>query len=226
MTFANQDYQIALKEYVESHRLLYKDNKFSELFHGLLKRQIMYNQNIVYTFEYFSYIELNLVDIFNKLSNKGRVFYNAFNVPEINLIDAIREEFSPRNSTFHNSESVEQKSIYCTAPYLIFILNSKKTVGDQTYNYFNVGKISYGQEIDISCLVEYPENKNRYRISSIIKEKNINNNINNDKSENYINNNVDENGQFYYYENKITINGIFIKEGYYEHVLIYKQLKD
>jgi len=223
--FANPDYKIALQKYVESHRLIYSDNKFSELFHGLLKRQILYNQNIVYTFEYFSYIELNLVDIFNKLSNEGRVFYNAFNVPEINLIDAIREEFSPRSSTYNNSASIEQKSIYCTAPYLIFILNSKKTVGEQVYNYFNVGKIVYGQEIDISYLAEYPENKNRYRISSIIKEKNINNN-NNDKSENYINNNVDENGQFYYYENNIKINGIFIKEGYYEQVLIYKQLKD
>jgi hypothetical protein len=242
--FANGDCQIALKEYVEFHRTLYSKNKFSELFHGLLKRQILFNQKILYSFEYFSYIELNLVDIYNKLANEGRIFYNSFNVPEINLIDAIREQFSSRNSKFNNFDSIEQKSLFCTAPYLIFILNSQKSFQNQIYNYFNFGKFVYGLEIDISCLVEYSENKKIYKISSIIKEKSVNNNINNNNinfnSNNiitnnnddnddhckYINSNVDEYGQFYYYKNNNKISGIFNKPGYYDHVLIYKQLKE
>ena len=246
--FANRDYQIALRGYVESHRLIYFNNKYSELIHGLLKRQILVNQNFLYTYECFSYIELNLLDIFNKLSSEGRVFFNSFGVPEINLIDAIREEFSSRNSVFSGTKCIEQKSIHSTAPYLIFILNNQKKVQEQIYNYFNIGIFVYGQELDISCLAEYAENKNKYKISSIIKEKNINNNNNinninnnniiinnninnidtnsNDYNCQYINNNIDENGQFYYYENNNKKSGIFNKPGYYDHILIYKQLKD
>ena len=199
----------------------------------------MFNQNISYSYEIFSYIELNLVDIYNKLSSERRVFDNSFNVPEINLIDAIREQFSSRNSLFKGSQCFEQKSIHSTAPYLIFIINSQKKIQKQIYNYFNVGIFVYNQEIDISCLAEYAENKNKYKISSIIKEKSINNNINtnnintnNINANNNINNckykniNVDEYGQFYYYENNNKIPGIFNKPGYYDHVLIYKQLKD
>ena len=240
--FANQDYQIALRGYVEFHRSLYFNNKFSELIHGLLKRQIFVNQNFLYTYECFSYIELNLVDIFNKLSSEGRVFYNSFGVPEINLIDAIKEEFSSKNSLFNGSQCIEQKSIHSTAPYLIFIINNQKKVHEQIYNYSNIGIFVYGQELDISCLTEYAENKNKYKISSIIKEKSINNNINNDINNNNINNNIntnnndynckyininiDENGQFYYYENNNKKYGIFNRTGYYDHVLIYKQLKN
>ena len=53
--FANKDYKLALKGYVEFHRLLYLNNKFSELFHGLLKRQILLNQNILYLFLFSLY---------------------------------------------------------------------------------------------------------------------------------------------------------------------------
>ena len=228
-SFANTNYLIAFKEYFESHKLLYFNNKFSELFHGLLKRKItVNNQNIFYSYDCFSYIELNLVDIYNKLSSEGRVFYNSFNAPVLNLIDAINEEFSSRNSIFNCLQSFEQKSIYSTAPYLIFILNSQKYYQNQIYNFFNVGFFVYGQEIDIACLAECTENTNKYKISSIIKEKSIiyNNAYNNDYNCKYINNNVDEYGQFYYYENNNKISGIFNKPGYYDHVLIYKQLTD
>jgi len=228
--FANINNLIALQNYVESHQKLYLNNDFSNLFHGLLKRKIIVNQNIFYSYECFSYIELNLVDIYNKLLTEGRVISNSFNPPKINLIDAIREEFSSRKSIFNFCQSVEEKSIHSTAPYLIFILNSQKSSNNQIYNFFNYGIFVYDQEINISCLVENPENKNKYKISSIIKEKSINNinsnSNNNDCNCKYIYNNVDKCGQFYYYENNSKIPGIFNKPGYYDHVLIYKQLKD
>ena len=222
--FANEDNEKALQDYVQFHTNLYLNNKFSELFHGLLKRKLMINQKIIYSYESYSYIELNLVDIYNKLSSEGRV-YNCFNVPVINLFDAIKEEFSFRSSIYKQSQSFEEKSIFSTAPYLIFILNSQKTNQNQIYNYFNYGVFIFGQEIDLSQLVEYKENMNKYTISSIIKEKNININNINDNSK-YVSNNVDENGQFYYFENNNKINGVFNNPGYYEHILIYKQLNN
>ena len=241
-SFAHKDYQKSLEEYVKFHRSLYSNNKFSELFHGLLKRKIMLNPNILYSFESFSYIELNLVDIYNKLSSEGRVFYNSFNVPEINLIDAIREEFSSKKSFFKGLECFEQKSIYTTAPYLIFILNSQKKIEKQISNYFSFGIFVYDDEIDISCLAEYAENNNKYKISSIIKEKSINNNNTNNNTNNintnninanknisncnYKNINVNEYGDFYYYENNDKKFGKFNNPEYIYHVLIYKQLKD
>ena len=170
-------------------------------------------------------IELNLMDIYEKFLKDGRIRINIENnTPEINLIEAINETFSPKSSKFKNVPCLEKKNIYTTPPYLIFILNRRRST--QYYS----GSFIYSNKVDLSCVIENKENKNNYEIVSIIKENaNIvdNNNISNNINEynyKYITINKNDSGIFYYYENNKREEGLFEKKGFYDHILIFKVL--
>jgi hypothetical protein len=96
-------------------------------------------------------------------------------------------------------------------------------------NNYYYGHFIYNDKINLSQFIVRDDNKNEYILTSIIKERMnlIQNNSDNEENTiyNYITINRDENGQFYYYEGNLKKNGMFVNNEYYEHVLIYKQLK-
>ena len=221
----DMDQSKALKEYTQIY-IKKNNNELAKLFHGFLKKTININNTLYYySFEYYSVIELNLIDIYEKLYITGRIRINLeTNIPEINLIEAINETFSPKNSKFKNVPCLEKKNIYTTPPYLIFILNRRRST--QYYS----GSFIYSNKVDLSCVIENKENKNNYEIVSIIKENaNIvdNNNISDNINEynyKYITINKNDSGIFYYYENNKREEGLFEKKGFYDHILIFKVL--
>lgn len=130
-------------------------------------------------------------------------------------MECIIEELCQKFTFYNNYQCIEYKYIYSTSPYLIFILNRRKS---EIYYYFH--NFIYSDEIDLSSIILEKNNSNIYVLSSIIKEKrklDENNNFI------YITINRDENGEFYFYENNKKKIGKFESIEYYDHILIFKQ---
>lgn len=189
-------------------------NKIGELFYIFFQKKFWCNNKIInISYEYNFVLELNVFDIFTKLDGQGRLHINQNHVPQLNLKECILETLNQRLTNNY----IECKYIYSTSPYLIFILNRRKS---EILYYF--GHFIYSDEIDLSSIIIEKDNSNRYVLSSIIKEKR-----DLDKNNNfiYITINRDKNGQFYYYENNKKILGKFENNGYFDHILIFKQKK-
>ena len=179
-----------------------------------------------YIYEHKFVFELNLYDIF-KVKSKNKTLKINNNVPELDLIECIKEYSFPIN-TFNNFiPNNEPFFLYDTSAYLIFILNRK---GNDDNNYY-FGNFIYSNKIDLSSVILTKDSAKIYKLSSVIKERKIIPDINDNKESggyynfNYITINMDNNGEFYYYENNIKISEMFINNSYFEHILIFKQEK-
>ena len=186
-------------------------NKINELFCIFFQKRIIYNYQIInYSYEHNFVFELNVFDIYLKKKN-----INPNQTPQLNLMECIIEELCQKFTFYNNYQCIEYKYIYSTSPYLIFILNRRKS---EIYYYFH--NFIYSDEIDLSSIILEKNNSNIYVLSSIIKEKrklDENNNFI------YITINRDENGEFYFYENNKKKIGKFESIEYYDHILIFKQ---
>ena len=217
----NNNEIIAFNNFISKYSKENYNNKIAEFFHFFLQKRIMFNNNIInYSYNFKCIFEFNLLDIFN--SGKCR-FNMQTQRPIINLFECISATLSPKFTIFNNMQCMEQEFIYSTSSYLIFIMNRR----GPNSNY--CGHFIYSDIIDLSQFIVRDDNKNEYILTSIIKERMnlIQNNSDNEENTiyNYITINRDENGQFYYYEGNLKKNGMFVNNEYFEHVLIYKQLK-
>ena len=210
-------------DYLEQYQKnSYCNNKIGEFFHIFFQKRIIQNNKInKYLYEYNIGFDLNLVDISKILISSRRMGINLqlnnFENINLDLLECISETLYSKFIFLNNLQFIEQKFLYTTPPYLIFILNRRRD-GE----YFN-GKFTYSNEINLSNIVVRKDGGNIYKLSSIIKEKqNLNEN---EEKFNYITINRDEKGQFYYYEKNEKKSGMFDKNGFVEHVLIFKQLK-
>ena len=132
------------------------------------------------------------------------------------------ENSSPTFSYYNFNQYTEQKYLYSTPLYLIFILNRRVNE-----NYYYDGHLNYNTKIDLSSVIIRKDNANIYKLSSVIKEKRypptINNKISrNEYNFNYITINTDINGNFYYYEGGKKISKMFKNGEYFGHILIYR----
>ena len=201
-------------KYLESLAINNNNNKIGELFYIFFQKKIINNfQNNNYIiYEHKFVFELNLYNIFKEKSNNGTLIYNN-QIPQL-------------NECINYISCIEQKFLYSTSAYLIFILNRE---GPENYYYF--GNFIYSKRIDLSSIILREDNSKIYKLSSIIKEKKIIPDINDNKESddnynfNYITINMDNNGNFYYYENNEKISKIFIHNRYFDHILIFKQEK-
>lgn len=215
----NQNFFDYLEQYQKNS---YCNNKIGEFFHIFFQKRIIQNNKInKYLYEYNIGFDLNLVDISKILISSRRMGINLqlnnFENINLDLLECISETLYSKFIFLNNLQFIEQKFLYTTPPYLIFILNRRRD-GE----YFN-GKFTYSNEINLSNIVVRKDGGNIYKLSSIIKEKqNLNEN---EEKFNYITINRDEKGQFYYYEKNEKKSGMFDKNGFVEHVLIFKQLK-
>ena len=184
------------------------------------KRITNYSQSINYSYEHEYVFELNLFYIFKKKFFDGTLSYNSAQIPILNLNECIMENSSPQYSNNNFNPCIEQKFLYSTPAYLIFILNRR--VND---NLYFTGHFQYDKNIDLLSLILNKDNISKYKLSSIIKEKRYLYSII-DKDEydfNYITINLDCNGDYYYYKNNKKISEMFNKNGYFIHILIYRQ---
>ena len=202
-------------------------NKIGEYFFMFFQKRITNCfQMINFSYEHKYVFKLNLFDIFNKKSNIGTLSFNKSTMPELNLIECINEYSSPIYSFYNFNQYIEQQFLYSTPAYLIFILNRR---GNENCYYF--GDFKYSNIIDLSSVILRKDNAKIYKLSSVIKEKRylIDNNNQNSKNNydfNYITINIDNNnGKFYYYDinKKKEVYKMFKKDGYYDHILFFKQ---
>ena len=225
----SNDYNDEQKSFYEYLKLLASsnnNNKIGEFFYIFFQKKINNFQMINNIYNHEFVFELNLYEIFREKSNNNTLIVKN-NIPQLNLKDCITENSLPKNAIYNFNQCIEQKFLYSTSAYLIFILNRK---GNQNYYYF--GDFIYSNRIDLSSVIQRNDNAKIYKLSSIIKEKNIVADIN-DKKENednynfnYITINMDNNGEFYYYENNKKISKMFTHNKYFDHILIFKQEKD
>ena len=218
----NNNEIIAFNNFISKYSKENFNNQIAQLFHFFLQKRIMFNNNIInYSYNFNCIFEFNLLDIFNA----GKCGFNMqTQLPMINLFECISATLSPKFTNFNNMQCMEQEFLYSTSSYLIFIMNRR----GENNNYY-CGHFIYSDIINLSQFIVRNDNKNEYILTSIIKERMnlIKNNSDNEENTNYnyITINRDENGQFYYYEGKSKKNGMFVNNEYFEHVLIYKQLK-
>ena len=200
-------------------------NKIGEYFCIFFQKRISNYFQTNFAYEHKYVFELNLFDIFNKKSNVGTLSFNNSQMPELNLKECIMENSSPTISNYNFNQCMEQKFIYSTSAYLIFILNRR---GNENCYYY--GDFKYSNIIDLSSVILRKDKSNIYKLSSIIKEKrylftNSNNLSKTEYDFNYITINVDNTGSFYYYNNNKIISKMFKQQGYFDHILIFKQNK-
>ena len=218
----NNNEIIAFNNFISEYSKENFNNQIAELFHFFIQKRIMFNNNIInYSYNFKCIFEFNLLDIFNS----GKCSLNMqTQLPMINLFECISATLSPKFTNFNNMQCMEQEFLYSTSSYLIFIMNRR----GENNNYY-CGHFLYNDTINLSQFIVRDDNKNEYILTSIIKERMnlIQNNSDNGENTiyNYITINRDENGQFYYYEGNLKKNGMFENNEYFEHVLIYKQLK-
>ena len=218
----NNNEIIAFNNFISEYSKENFNNQIAELFHFFLQKRIMFNNNIInYSYNFNCIFEFNLLDIFNA----GKCRFNMqTQLPMINLFECISATLSPKYTNFNNMQCIEQEFLYSTSSYLIFIMNRR----GENNNYY-CGHFIYSDTINLSQFIVKDDNKNEYILTSIIKERMnlIQNNSDNEENTNYnyITINRDENGQYYYYEGNLKKNGMFVNNEYFEHVLIYKQLK-
>ena len=217
--------QKSFYKYLELFAINKNNNKIGELFFIFFQKKLSYFQKIDCIYEHKFVFELNLYDIFKIKSNNGTLKINN-NIPQLDLMECIKEYSFPKNIFYNNFSCIEQKLLYSTPAYLIFILNRE---GNQNYYYF--GNFIYRNKLDLSNIILRKDNAKIYKLSSVIKEKKILPDIN-DKEEseedynfNFITINIDNNGDFYYYENNKKISEMFINNRYFEHILIFRQEK-
>ena len=219
----NNTWKKALKEYIIKEYSTKNSNKVGYLFDFFLENRnfISVNnfvQNIIYSYSDKSIFEINLDEVYNRLFLSCQLKINN-GIPTINLYECIDQ------TLWLSIKQNEKKVLHHSAAYLIFVLNWQRQ-----NNYYG-GIFLYPSTLDPSYIKEKVEsnyNNIQYSLVSIIKEKlNFNGN-------NYIASSDDDFGKFVtinisdgtYYKKNIKIRGEFNKAGYYEHVLIYKQLRN
>ena len=219
------DEQKSFYNYMQSLSINNNINKIGELFFIYFQKKIYFQMtNCIYEHKFI--FELNLYDIFKVKSNNDTIKINNNNVPKLDLKECIMEYSSPKNTSNNFIQNIEQNFLYHTSAYLIFILNRK---GNDDYYYF--GDFIYSNKIDLSSVILNKDSAKIYKLSSVIKEKKIIADVNDNKERegnynfNYITINNDNNGGFYYYENNKKMSGMFINNRYFEHILIFKQEK-
>ena len=202
------------------------NNKIGDLFFMFFQKRITNCFQIInFSYEHKFVFELNLFYIFQKKSTTGILSYNNSQIPELDLNECILENTSPHYTCNNFNQCIEQTLLYSIPAYLIIILNRR---GNDN-NYFN-GHFRYNKTIDLSSVILRKDSAKYYKLSSVIKEKRdlssiIDKKCKNEYNFNYITINLDSNGDYYYYENNKKILKMFDKNGYYTHILIFRQEK-
>lgn len=221
------DEQRSFYKYLESLANTNNNNKIGELFYIFFQNKIINNFQMINNtiYEHKFVFQLNLYDIFRIKSNNGTLTVNN-KIPQLSLKECIQEYSAQKNINYNCIQCIQQKFLCSTSAYLIFILNRK---GNPHYYYF--GNFIYSNIIDLSSVILREDSAKKYKISSIIKEKKIVPEINDEQESeenynfNYITINTDNNGNFYYYDNNQRISTMFNNNKYFEHILIFKQEK-
>ena len=200
------------------------NNKIGEYFFIFFQKKITDNFGVInFDYEHKFIFELKLYDIFKEKSRNRTLQFNDNNIPQLYLIECIKEYCSPKKI----QNIIEEQSLYATPAYLIFILNR-----EDNKNHYFFGNFNYDDTIDLSSIILRENNAKKYKLSSVIKEKKIVPEINEYQeiedhyNFDYITINRDNNGQFYYYENNNKILGEFKNNKYFDNILIFRQEKE
>ena len=141
---------------------------FSAMFFGIFyaKRKLQKIQNILYIYNFFCVYELNMPMIYQNMISKGKIKYNESQLPQIGLIDCIKELQETQNELFKNENSLVEYYIFHPPTFLIFLLKS------DTPNFDSFrGIITFQEYMNFSQVIQNSNSFNFKLISVINKDR-------------------------------------------------------
>ena len=221
-------------------------NGITKLFFGDLLMRRKLNMNILYFYDSFCALEINLKYCYDTFPFKGRNVKNPrTQKDEIHLLDCILDLKTANMGFYNGIPCLVEYHIFTPAPYLIIVFNRENENG--TY----YGNINFPDKINFFDLIINKENNKTYlyELVSIIKEKKYivkkrnkneksedindwvvddgsnNNNKNDGVSDKYLAIFQKEDKKYYYLdqEKKMRILKLGdLVDDYYIHILVYK----
>ena len=208
-------------------------------FFGILltKRKLQSSNNIMHFYNFYCVYEMNLPAIYFNLVNKGKIMHNNSALPQLNLIDCIKEMQETKIQIYNNQPCYTEYYMFNAPNYLIFVLNNEENNLD-TYR----GHILFNEFMDFSNVILNTQ-INKFKIFAVIDSKRY---IEKNKEENkggvkwlsskdednkkyraLIRNEMDE--KFFYYDeenNNKNNNLIIVDEENFHNILIFSRMNN
>ena len=228
----------ALNDILDKNRTNF-DTLLSNNFFGILltKRKFQNSNNIMHFYNFYCVYEMNLPAIYFNMVNKRKIMHDENNLPQINLIDCIKEMQETKIQVFNNQPCYTEYYMFNAPNYLIFLLNDE----DKNLNQFR-GHILFQEFSDFSNVILNTQS-NKFQLFAIINSKRYNQKNQekdgvkwfSDKNELEYNKQYKalirngETNNFCYYDDKDEqkkCNLEILDNNYFHHILIFKRINN
>ena len=233
MLFNNlTDSKKALNDILDLNKEHFNTN-FSAMFFGIFwaKRKMQSKNDVLNFYNFYCVYELNMPLIYQNMMNKGKIRNdNDSYLPQVNLIDCIKEMQETQNEIFNNENCSTQYFMFNAPNILIFFLKSDA----ENFETFR-GNILFNENMDFSPVIQNTQS-NRFKLISLINKDRYKSKVqdnkgaqwmsnpDDDKKSNYRAVFLDEKEMFGYYGKNNSINNCELIIGdieYYHEILIF-----
>lgn len=229
--------KMALNDILDINRNNF-DTLLASNFFGIMlsKRKLMNNNNIMFFYNFYCVYEMNLPAIYYSMVNKGKIMHDENNLPNLNLIDCIKEMQETKIQIYNNQQCLTEYYMFNAPNYLIFILNNEHKNLEQFR-----GHVLFQELSDFSSVILNTQ-INKFKLFSIIDSKRYNQKNKEKDGAQWFQNNEElddkqykalirnENSEIFFYyneENKTKDYSLnIIDNNYFHHILIFSRLNN